>query len=163
MPSTSADELESKLAGFVRSYIRASTAGDSGQEEALRWVCVGLEFLLAELLDSSDGWSGWIDGIVPSTGILQNSVTVSSTLELSVRGCAIWLKVPRGCWIEPFFGSVEISEASDNIVTYDLRFADSARELGSTPYGTHLRRQDWFHPVEWKFRFSKIADTSKTS
>jgi len=50
-PQTSADELESKLAGFVRSYINVSRGEDpAAAEEALQWVCAGLEHLLGSLL-----------------------------------------------------------------------------------------------------------------
>ena len=37
--SPETDELEAKLAGFVRSYIRSDP---TQREEALRWVCAGL-------------------------------------------------------------------------------------------------------------------------
>ena len=120
------DDLESKLAGFVRSYIHATSGSDpSQQQEALRWVCSGLEYLLGGLPNGCNGWGGWVDGILPATDILSDSVDVISPVALSVRGCALWGKNARGpFWIEPFFGSVQISNASDTIVSYDLKFGD---------------------------------------
>src|ERR1700716_4307975 len=110
-------DLEHKLAGLVRSYIYASRGSDSSQEqEALRWVCSGLEYLLGGLLEGHNGWRGWVDGILPATDMLPNAVNVISTVELSVRGRALWGKSAKGqFWIEPFLGSVQISETSDAI------------------------------------------------
>ena len=152
-------DLEFKLAGFVRSYIRASASGYSAeQQEALRWVCSGLEYLLGTLLEGCEGWSGWIDGIVPATDMVPDSVNLSE-LTISVRGRADWGKNASGpFWIEPFFASVRIAEASNAIVSYELLFAEAARGLGDVRYGKHLRRVDWFFPVEWKFKFMKGRD-----
>src|SRR5579871_1438021 len=50
-----ADDLEAKLAGFIRSYICSSDPTE--KEEALRWVCAGLERLLGMLLAGCSGWS----------------------------------------------------------------------------------------------------------
>jgi hypothetical protein len=149
--------LESKLAAFVRSYISASRDRDSSeQQEALRWTCCGLEWLLGGVLQGSQGWGGWVDGISPAMDMLPDSVNVISAVELSLRGSALWGKSARGpFWIEPFFASVRISETVDEILSYELRFADAARGLGQVPNGKHLRRADWFFPAEWLFTFSK--------
>ena len=78
-----------------------------------------------------------------------------STVELSVRGRALWGKSAGGpFWIEPFLGAVQISETTDAIVSYDLKFADAARGPGATPYLKHLN-PDWFFPAQWLFAFSK--------
>jgi hypothetical protein len=62
------DGLESKLAGFVRSYIQASRGIDPAREQdALQWVCSGLEYLLEAHLQECDGWRGWVDGLLPAT------------------------------------------------------------------------------------------------
>jgi hypothetical protein len=148
-------DLESKLAGFVRAYIRASSGGDSTEEqEALRWTCAALEWLLGELLQGSKGWTGWVDGIIPATDMLPDALVVISPVEFTLRGCALWGKI-RGFWIEPFLASVRISDNADAIVGYSLKFADATRGLGTVPHGKHLRRPDWFFPVEWLFTFSK--------
>jgi hypothetical protein len=85
-----------------------------------------------------------------------DSVNVISTVELSVRGRAIWAKNSRGpFWIEPFLGVVRISETIDAIVSYDLKFADASRELARFRYGRHLRKADWFFPEEWYSRFQR--------
>ena len=150
-------DLESKVAEFVRSYIRASHGGDASEEqEALRWICAGLERLLGELLQGSEGWAGWVDGIFPATDMVPDALKVISPVELTVRGSALWGKASRGpFWIEPFLASVRISENTDTILSYSVKFADAARGLGTVPYGKHLRRPDWFFPVEWLFTFSK--------
>jgi hypothetical protein len=81
---------------------------------------------------------------------------VLSAVELTVRGSALWAKhAPGPFWIEPFFGSVRLSETSDSIANYQLGFGDAQRGLGKTPYGKHVRRVDWFFPKEWLFTFSK--------
>jgi len=144
MPSSqstgSVSDLESKLAGFVHSYIAAFHRGDpSQQQEELRWVCSGLEFLLGVLLQERDGWAGWVDGINPTTDMLPDSISVVSAVELSVRGWAIWGESAGAgpFWIEPLLGSVRISDTGDAIVSYELSFGNAAL-AGSRLYG--LRR-----------------------
>jgi hypothetical protein len=150
-------DLDAKLAGFVRSYIRCSSSSVSAEKEE-HWMYRGLEWLLGELLKGSDGWGGWIDGILPAADMLPDSIQVISAVEVSVRGRAIWGKGSRdGFSIEPFFGSVRISETQDEIVSYEIKFGDAACGLGRTPYGKHIRRPDWFFPTEWLYTFSKGA------
>jgi hypothetical protein len=162
MPSSqstgSVGDLESKLAGFVHAYITAVHRGDpSQQQEELRWVCSGLEYLLGALLQERDGWAGWVDGINPATDMLPDSISVVSAVELSVRGWALWGKSvgAEPFWIEPFLGSVRVSDTADAIVSYELRFGDAVHGLGKFPHGKHLRRVDWFFPTKWMFTFSK--------
>jgi hypothetical protein len=164
MPSTDAslreiDELEAKLSGFIRSYICSSDP--SQKEEALRWVCAGLEHLLGMLLNGCAGWSGWVDGILPATDILPNAIEVISPVALSIRGCALWANSGKSpFWKEPFHATVQISDAAEGtIVSYDLMFADTSRELGTVPFDKHLRRPDWFFPSEWLFTFSKPRES----
>ena len=144
-------DLEIKLAAFVRSYFHASHAGES-DPEALRWVCAAMEFLLGDLLEGAEGWSGWVDGILPATDMLPDAVTIVSECELHVRGSALWRNA-SGCWIEPFFGSVRIAANQDQIVRYELMFADARQGLGRVRYDKHLRWVDWFFPLEWEFTF----------
>ena len=157
------DNLESKLAGFVRAYIQ--TPGDcdwSERQEALRWVCAGLERLLGGMLQQHEESQRfcWVDGILPGD-ILSEPVKVLSPVELTLHGLAIWGENVDGpFWIEPFFASLRISDSNETIISYDLGFGDAIRGLGTVPYGKHLRRADWFFPTEWVFRFSKEA--SKT-
>jgi hypothetical protein len=150
------NELESKLAGFVRSYIHASRSDDPSEAgEALRWVCASLEYFLSSLLDDCDDWRGWIDGIVPATDMLPDAVKVRSHIELTIRGQVIWGERSEGpFWIEPFLGSVRIAEAQDAMAGYEIHFADAARGLAKFPYGKHIRREDWYSPTEWLFAFS---------
>jgi hypothetical protein len=153
-------ELESKVAESVRSYIRASRGANSSEEnEAFRWTCVGLEWLLGWLLEGYEGWNGWVDGIFPATDMLpEDALKMVSPVELTVRGTALWGKRAGGpFWIEPFFASVQISEDTDTLAGYILKFADASRELGTVPYGKHLRWPHWFFPAEWLFTFSKGA------
>ncbi len=152
-------DLESKVPEFVRSYLRASGAGDSSEEQdALRWACAGLERLLGGLLQGSEGWTGWVDGIFPATDMFPDALKVISPVELTLRGSALWGNASRGpFWIEPFLATVQLSENTDAIVSYSLKFADAARGLGTVPYGQHLRRPEWFFPIEWLFTFSKGA------
>lgn len=121
---TSDNDLEANLAGFVRSYVHASASGDASQaEEALRWVCSGLEYFLGSLLDECDGWRGWVDGIIPATDMLPDAVKVGSNLDLTVRGQALWGERSRGpFWIEPFLGSVQMAGTSDVLTGYKIAF-----------------------------------------
>jgi hypothetical protein len=52
-------DVESEIAKIVRTYIDAARSDDSSQDqEALRWLCSGLERLLALQLEGRDGWKG---------------------------------------------------------------------------------------------------------
>ena len=148
--------LESKLAGFVRSYIDASQSGEHSQaEEALQWACTGLEYLLGSLLDKCDDWhGGWVDGIIAATDSLPDAVKVVSQVDFTVRGRAIWLDAKR-CCIEPFHGSVRIAERGDALIGYEICFADAARGLARIPYDKHIRWPEWYFPAQWLFVFSK--------
>ena len=152
--------LESEIAKIVRTYIdTACSDGLSPDPGALRWLCSGLEWLLDREPQGCDGWKGWVDGILP-TDIVPDAVRIISTVEVSVRGSALWAKTSRGpFWIEPFFGIVRISETDDSIQAYELHFGDAAWGLGATPYGKHVRWESWFLPAEWMFRFSKSPET----
>jgi hypothetical protein len=154
-------DLESKIAEYVRAYVEAARGDDSSQEqEALRWLCSGLEYLLGEQLEGRDGWNGWVDGIIPASDMLPQAIKVISKVEVSVRASAIWAKASPGpFWIEPFFGIVRISESGDSIIGYELHFGDGAWGLGTTVHGKHLRWESWFLPAEWMFRFSKSPET----
>ena len=100
----------------------------------------------------------------PGYDMVPDALKVTSPVELTVRGSALWGKGSRGAfWIEPFFATVRISKNTDAIVSYSLKFADAARGLGAVPYGKHLRRPDWFFPVEWLFTFSKEAVEGEVS
>jgi hypothetical protein len=151
-------ELESKIAEWVRTYVVAAHGDDSSQEqEALRWLCSGLEWLLQRRLEGREGTEGWwVDGIIPATDMLPDAIQVISAVEVSIRGYAIWAKASRApFWIDPFFGIVRISQTSDSIVGYELHFVDAARGPAKVPFGKHLRWQHWFFPPEWLMTFSE--------
>jgi hypothetical protein len=154
-------DLEPKIAEFVRTHVAAaSSEGVLQEREALRRLCAELERLLGLQLEGCDGWDGWVDGIIPATETRPDAIKVISPLEVSSRGSAIWAQSSRGpFWTEPFFGVVRISDSEDAIIGYELRFADAARGLGTTPHGKHLRWPSWFLPTEWMFRFSKSPET----
>ena len=156
-PAANIHRIETKLANFVREYLRAISSGSAGdQEEALRWVCSAFEHLLGELLDGSQGWCGWVDGIEPAFEHFPNAVTVVSDVEISIRGRADWARSGGGpCWVEPFHGIVRIAESEDLIESYELLFSDEERGLGRTEFGKHIRRSDWYFPKRWGYRFKK--------
>jgi hypothetical protein len=115
-----------------------------------------LEYLLGSLLDECDGWRGWVDGVVPATDMLPDAIKVSSGVDLTLRGKAVWGENARGpFWVEPFLALVRVSEADDAIAGYEIKFADAARGLATFPYDKHVRRPEWFSPAEWLFVFSK--------
>jgi hypothetical protein len=135
-PARSISDFQSKLAGFVHSYIGALHRRDlSRQQEELRWVCAGLEHLLDVLMQDRDDWAGWVDGINPASDMLPDSITVVSAVELSVRGWAVWGESAGAApfWIEPFLGTVRASDTADAIVKYELGFGDAVRGLRRFP------------------------------
>jgi hypothetical protein len=160
-------ELECKLAAFVRSYIDASLSGESSYaNEALTRVCSGFEYLVGHLLNERDEWRGRVDGIIPATDMVPDAIRVDSSLGFTLNGRAIWGESSRGpFWIEPFRGSVRLTEGTDALIDYEIRFADASRGLATFPYGKHLRRAEWYLPQEWLFMFSKgsmrKSDTSE--
>jgi hypothetical protein len=159
---TSDNDLESKLAGFVRSYIHASESQDAAQaEEALRWVCSALEHFLGSLLDECDGWRGWVDGITPATDMLPDAVKVGSKVDLTVRGQALRGEHRGPFWIEPFLASVQIAATHDELTGYEIHFGDAARGLATFPSDKNVRRLEWYSPTEWLFVFSKGTLTKK--
>lgn len=155
-------DIEATLAGFVRDYIRASFSGSAErQEEALRWVCAGLEYLLGALMDGREEWDGWVDGILPATDYSPTAVTIDSKVEMSVRGQAIWGKAASGpFWIEPFLGTVRVAQDRDAVEAYEILFANAEQGLGRRFYGKHIRREDWYFPGQWAFRFTKPESKS---
>jgi len=90
--------------------------------------------------------------------MLRDAIEVISENELIVRGTAYWVDGTGSYWIEPFFGRVQVSAEADSIVSYELRFGNAARGLGTTPYGKHVRYVDWFKPTQWLFTISKMAN-----
>ena len=83
--------LESKVAGFVRSYIRASHERDSSEKQGrCDGICTGLERMLGGLLQ------GRVDGVHPATDMLPEALKVISPLELAVRGGPLWRRVRKG-------------------------------------------------------------------
>lgn len=153
-------ELETKLAGFVREYVQSRSAGGvEEQEEALRWVCAGFEWLLGARLQQRY----FIDGIEPATDMLPDAINIVSPSELNIRGWALWYQSSKEgqSWIEPFFGSVRLADSADAIVEYELKFGDSVRGIGGFPFGKHIRRPTWLFPDKWQFEFSKCAVPAK--
>jgi hypothetical protein len=119
-------------------------------------VCAdGLERRLAGELYGRERWKRWVDGVLPATDLVPEAVMAISAVEVNLRGFAIW-EIGRGpAWIEPFFGIVRLSQTSDAILGYELRFADADRALGNVTYGKHVRRVDCFFPPEWLMTFSE--------
>jgi hypothetical protein len=165
-PSTSFDgelELEAKIAGCVRSYFQALQGGDSSeQQEALNWVCTGLEFWLGSLLEGHEGWYGWVDGIYPATDYFLT--LLPQHLQRNSRYLVLrWERHgTRSRWVEPFAASLLVSDAADSIIRYEVKFGDAARGLGNHSYEKHIRRTDWFCPAEWMFSFTKGSDDTTT-
>ena len=98
----------------------------------------------------------WVDGIIPASDMLPESVTISGD-EVQIRGKAIWSKGGSRdpFWIEPFYAAIDLPGTGGSLLGYSLRFGDSARGLAKVPCGTHLRRVDWFYPESWVFVFTK--------
>jgi hypothetical protein len=155
-------DIQTKLAGFVSSYIQASRQSDAAsQEEALRWICLTLGSFLEECLRERNEWNRyhWIDDMLPAIVIIPDAVKTESATGLSIRGSTIWGDGGKNesFWSEPFFAAVTITEAHDAITRYELKFGNAEQGLRKTPSSKHIRRLDWFLPTEWLFTFSSDA------
>lgn len=87
-------------------------------------------------------WRGWIDGLLPAIEHLPDSIDVVPDTEVSIRGRIIWVQgvgVRESWWIDPFLGSVQISESENLLLHYELRFGDAVRGLGRFPYRKTVR------------------------
>lgn len=142
-------QLESELAKLVRPYFKNASVLSKRQESA---ICATIERLLQKRLEAWVAWerSYWVDGILPTAGMLPESLQALSGEGLHICGRAIWSKGGSAdpFWIEPFFATIRPSE------DYTLRFGDAARGLATTPYGTHLRYADWLYPEQWLVVFT---------
>jgi hypothetical protein len=146
---------ESRIARLVWEY---TLCDPTKEEEALAWLCFGLEWLLGRELEPCEEWTGWVDGVTPAHGMVPDAVKVVSGTEVSIHGYAEWARAGAGpFWIEPFLGQIRVSPGGKSIESYDLRFGDADRGLGGTPYGRHIRWESWFSPAKWMFRFTKNA------
>jgi hypothetical protein len=147
-------DLETKLARYIRSYLSAYGRGDATEQELLVWVASAMGWLVGRLLDGNDLWGPhrWVDAISPSSGA---EVLVPGHIVL--EGLLIFGDSSKGGgqWWEPFYGSVRISETSDEILSYQLKFGDNARGLGNVGYNEHPKGWNWSQPEQWMFVFAK--------
>jgi hypothetical protein len=154
------DRLEARLTEYVRAYLDAHEQQDNAQqEEALRWVCSTLEWLLGGLLSDHDEWDpySWFDGVTP----LRVSVLPPAGLEIC--GVADWYPGNHsGYWIDPFAASVRLTAARDALAGYRLRFGSAAHGLGRVAVGSFVRDPNWYDPREWLFEFTYIQPDSGT-
>jgi hypothetical protein len=58
-------------------------------------------------------------------------------------------------WWEPFYGTLRISDTTDEIVCYELMFGDVAWGLGKVKYNEYPRGWNSSRPEKWIFAFSK--------
>lgn len=91
---------DARIAQLVWEYTHRDS---TKEEEALAWLCTGLEWLLGRELQPCDGWTGWVDDVIPAHGMVPDAVKVMSGTEVSIHGHATWVR--RGIWMEPIPGS----------------------------------------------------------
>jgi hypothetical protein len=142
---------EARLVEEIQSYLPVHGCGDESEREQLRQVCSALERLLGELLREEEMWSPhfWVDGVLAS-------IEIPSPRLLHLQGLAIW--GDRGTskqWWEPFSASLHVPERSNELLHYEIMFADSALGLGKVPYNTHPRGWNCALPDDWLFVFTK--------
>ena len=137
--------LPDRLACWIREYIVAAKLGGKKQEESLAQVCLGIEFLLPDLLDGLEGWAPgtWIDGVVPY------EATVNGEYEITIEGYADCIregsKRREGIsTTEPFFGRVRISQAEDLLVCYEFKLADSRDGISNRKRPRAYPPEEWF-------------------
>jgi hypothetical protein len=123
------------------------------EEERLRWAAAGIAVLVDSLLLGNESWrqSRWVDSVAPSSAL-----EVPGPGHIVLEGVLIFGQFGRRSqWWEPFYGSLQIPEASDEILSYDLKFGDAAWGLGKVPYNEHPKGWNWSRPEKWIFVFSK--------
>jgi hypothetical protein len=142
------------LAVEVRRFLSVCGQGDSNDHAALVSVATSVNALVARLLESNELWGldRWVDGISPSS-----PPEVVAPGQVTLDGLLIFGDTSKGRqqWWEPFYGSLQISEASDAILSYDLKFGDAAWGLGKVGYNEHPKGWNWSRPEKWIFVFSK--------
>jgi hypothetical protein len=140
---------ENRLAKEIQSYLPAHDRGDESERAQLREVCSALETLLDELLRGDQMWSPyyWVDGVLAN-------IKVPSPGLVDLQGLAIW--GDRGTtkqWWEPLSASVRLAEGRNELLRYEIMFADAALGLGKVPYNTHPRGWNSDPPKKWLFVF----------
>lgn len=139
--------LEEKIAGDVAEHIRYLASGaEEDPADSLRWICAGLERLLTRCMHMRV-WpaSTWCDGI------LHAEAEIVSSVELLVRGTAIWYE-NKDAWCDPFQAELRISTDGRFLVWYKLRFGDRRQGLRLARYGEsygivdpQLKDRRWLH------------------
>jgi hypothetical protein len=87
--------------------------------------------------------------------VLPTSVTVLASIELSLQGLMIWGQSKQTQeWVEPFFSTVRVADAGNEVLVYRMLCGDSALGLGKVPYLARKNRGDQALPEEWMFIFS---------
>ncbi len=142
--------IEALLAKAIQSYLPVHGRGDEAEQEQRQQVCFALDALLALLLRETETWSpyDWNDGVLAS-------IEIPSPGLLDLQGLATWAKDEKrsGFYWEPFAASVRVSEAGNELLGYEIKFADAALGLGKVPYNTHPRGWNCAPPKKWMFTF----------
>jgi hypothetical protein len=141
---------ETRLVEEIKSYLPVHGRGDESEQQQLRQVCSALEGLLDELLREEEMWSPyyWVDSVLAS-------IEIPSPGLLYLQGLAIW--GDRGTtkqWWEPFSASVHVPQGRNELLHYQIMFADAALGLGKVPYNTHPRGWNCAPPENWLFVFT---------
>ncbi|HEY7403248.1 MAG TPA: hypothetical protein VIB39_06985 [Candidatus Angelobacter sp.] len=146
-------EFESKLAQAIRAYLSVKGLGNDVEQRRLQWAAQGIAILVGNLLQGDETWgqSRWVDTVSPSS-----VPEVLGPGHIALDGLLIFGQIgPRSQWWEPFYGSLQISETSDEIVSYELKLGDAAWGLGKVRYNEHPKGWNWSRPEKWIFVFSK--------
>jgi hypothetical protein len=150
MPNQWKQHAETMLAKKIQSYLPVHGHGDEYEQEQLRQVCSAMERLLDELLREEEMWNphNWIDGVL-------GNIEIPSPGLLHLQGLAIWGdRGTRHQWWEPFSASVHVTEGKEELLRYEIMFADAAVGLGKVPYNAHPRGWNWAPPEKWLFVFT---------
>lgn len=128
--------------------------GDESEQDALAPVVAARGDLVGRLLQGDELWGThrWVDGIT-----LSEPATLAKPGHIELGGLLVFGDTGKYSkeWWEPFYGSVQISETSDEIVSYELMFGDAARGLGNVEYNEHPRGWNWSRPEKWIFVFKR--------
>lgn len=61
---------DARIAQLVLDYTHCDP---TNEEEALAWLCTGLAWLLGRELQPCEGWTGWVDEVIPAHGMVPDA------------------------------------------------------------------------------------------
>ena len=147
-------DLEARLAREIRNYLSVAAQRDDVEQGLISPITATVSGLVVRLLEGNEVWGPqrWVDDISTSA-----PAQVVGPGHIVFDGLLVFGDLGKGTqeWWEPFHGSVRISEAADEILSYEFMLGDAAWGLGKVKYNEHPRGWNWARPEKWIFVFAK--------